>query len=538
MVATTHTVSLQGAVGHVVDVQVDLSDGIPTTSLVGRPDTSINEARDRCRSAIVNSGLRWPVGRRITVLLSPADLPKRGPHFDLGIAVAVLATDPRFPAEVLRRTAMIGELTLDGRVRCVPGVLPMTMAAAARGIETVYVPEPQAEEAAMVPGMTVVGIRSLRQVVALLTGDEVPEAPPVEPMTGAPLLSWRGEERLEDLDMSDVVGMADTRYALEVAAAGGHHLMLTGPKGAGKTTLAERLPGLLPDLDDAESLELTAVHSLCGALPPGASRLTRPPFRAPHHSASRTGILGGGSGRVRPGEVSKAHLGVLFLDEFPLFPTDVVEALREPLEAGEISISRGDEDATYPARTMFVFACNPCRCGEYHPFSRDHRCTCSEVKRREYRRKISGPIADRIDITRFVEPLNPDVRERESLPFDRPEPSAPIRARVTAARELQRARYDGLPWRLNVHAPGPLLRERWPLTDAAMVRLEAEVHAGRLTRRGAVRVHRVAWSVADLASVDRPGPDELDVALRLRSAAPLLLASLPAPGATVVEAPS
>jgi len=422
---------------------------------------------------------------------------------------------------------MIGELTLDGRVRCVPGVLPMTMAATARGLDTVFVPEPQIEEASMVPGVSAFGVRSLAQVMALLTREEVPEAPEVEPLTGSPLLSWRGEERLEDLDMADVLGMADTRYAIEVAAAGGHHLMLTGPKGSGKTTLAERLPGLLPDLSEEESLELTAVHSLSGALAPGASRLTRPPFRAPHHSASRTGILGGGSGRVRPGEVSKAHLGVLFLDEFPLFPTDVVEALREPLESGEISISRGEEDATYPARAMFVFACNPCRCGEYHPYSRDHTCICSEVKRREYRRKISGPIADRVDITRFVEPINRQQQESEPLPFDRPEPSAVIRLRVGAARERQRRRFARHPWRLNAQAPGPMLREVWPLTDGAAMRLDTEVYAGRLTRRGAVRVHRVAWSVADLAGIDQPGVDELDVALRLRSATPLLLSSLP-----------
>ena len=528
MVTTTHTVSLQGAIGHVVDVQVDLSDGLIGTALVGRPDTSINEARDRCRAAVVNSGFTWPNTRRTTILLSPADLPKRGPHFDLAIAVAVLAAaDKEFPRSSLNGAAMIGELTLDGRIRCVPGVLPMTMAAAARGIDTVYVPEPQTAEAAMVAGVRVFGIRSLGQVVALVKAEPVPLAPEVEPMSGSPLLTWRGEERLEDLDMADVLGMKDARYGVEVAAAGGHHLMLTGPKGSGKTTLAERIPGLLPDLDDGESLELTAVHSLCGALPAGASRIVRPPFRAPHHSASRTGILGGGSGRVRPGEVSKAHLGVLFLDEFPLFPTDVVEALREPLESGEISISRGDEDATYPARSMFVFACNPCRCGEYHPYVRDNDCTCGEVKRREYRRKISGPIADRVDITRFVEPV---AREQQgsgpSLPFDQPEPSSVIRARVAAARERQRQRYAGQPWRLNVHAPGPMLRDHWPLTEGAALRLDTEVYAGRLTRRGAVRVHRVAWSVADLAGVDRPGVDELDVALRLRSATPLLLSTV------------
>ncbi len=528
MVATTHTVCLRGAIGHVIDVQADLSDGLIATALVGRPDTSINEARDRCRAAVSNSGFRWPNHRRTTVLLSPADLPKSGPHFDLAIAVAVLAAaDPKVPREQLRQSAMLGELTLDGRLRCVPGVLPMTMAAVARGLTTVYVPEPQADEAAMVPGVSVFGVRSLGQLVALLTGDEVPEAPPVEPLTGSPLLSWRGAERLEDLDMSDIIGIPDTRYAVEVAAAGGHHLMLTGPKGAGKTSIAERIPGLLPDLTDEESLELTAVHSLAGVLPPGGARLRRPLFRAPHHSASRTGILGGGTGRVRPGEVSRAHLGVLFLDEFPLFPVDVVEALREPLEAGEISISRGDDDAVYPARAMFVFACNPCRCGAYHPFARDHGCTCGERSRREYRAKISGPIADRIDITRFVEPVQRD----DLLPFERRETSADIRLRVMAARERQRRRFDGLSWRLNAHAPGPVLREQWPLGDGAMTRLDDEVYAGRLTRRGAVRVHRIAWTVADVAGLAHPGARELDVALRLRRADPLALADIPAPRA-------
>lgn len=531
--ATTRAVALQGTVGHVVDVQADLSDGTIMTVLVGRPDVSINEAKDRCKAAIGNTVFesekrRWPLTKRVTVLLSPADLPKRGPHFDLAIAVAVLAAaDPAIPATALRHAAMIGELTLDGRIRCVTGVLPMVMAAQARGVRCVYVPEPQVEEARMVRGVEVFGVRSLGQVVALLAGEEVPDAPPVEPMTGAPLLSWRGEERTEDLDMRDVLGIPDVRYAVEVAAAGGHPIMLTGPKGSGKTTVAERIPGLLPDLDDEESLELTAVHSLCGVLPPGASRLVRPPFRAPHHSASRSGILGGGSGRVRPGEVSKAHLGVLFLDEFPLFPSDVVEALREPLESGEISISRGEDDAVYPARAMFVFACNPCRCGEYHPADPSRMCTCGEVRRREYRAKISGPIADRVDITRFVEP----VRSSEPLlPFEVPEDTATIRARVNAARQRQAVRYAGLPWRLNSHAPGPWLREERPLADSAFARLEDLVLRGKVTRRGAVRVHRVAWSVADLRALDRPGDDELDVALRLRSSQPLLLRQLPQRG--------
>jgi magnesium chelatase family protein len=525
MWASTRTVSLQGALGHVIDVQVDVSQGSIATNLVGRPDASINEARDRCRSAIDNSDYHWPTSRRITILLSPADLPKRGPHFDLAIAVAVLAaTEVTFARGVLDGVVLIGELTLDGRIRCVPGVLPMVMAAAARGITRVVVPEPQAAEAALVTGVEVYGVRSLRQVVALLQGDpDIPEAPPVEPMTGEPLLSWRGESRLEEVDLRDVLGMTDPRFALEVAAVGGHHLMLTGPKGAGKTTLAERLPTILPDLSPRESLELTAIHSLCGGLPPGSPVLTRPPFRAPHHSASRAGILGGGTGRVRPGEVSKAHLGVLFLDEFPLLPSDIVEALRQPLESGEITIARGDEDATYPAAGMLVLACNPCPCGEYHPFSRDNRCVCGELRRREYRRKISGPIADRIDITRFVEPVKPhELRD----PLAEPESSATVRVRVEEARRRQQARYADAPWRLNAHVPGPLLRESWPLDRAATQRLDKEVYSGALTRRGATRVHRVSWSVADLRGLVRPGLDELEVALRLRSATPLDLAMI------------
>lgn len=519
MYAATRTVSLQGAVGHVVEVQVDVTPGVIYTSVVGRPDPSINEGRARCRAAIENSGLDWPTTRRVTILLSPADLPKRGPHFDLAMAVGVVAASSgKLPPGSLDDLVLIGELTLDGRVRCVPGVLPMVLAAAVRGIRRVIVPEPQTAEAALVEGVEVYGVRSLRQALALVAGTEVPDAPPVEPLTGEPLLSWRGQGRLEETDLADVLGMADPRYALEVAAVGGHHLLLNGAKGAGKTTLAERLPTILPDLDLDESLELTAIYSLCGGLPAGSGVLTRPPFRAPHHTASKAGILGGGTGRVHPGEVSKAHHGVLFLDEFPLLPADVVEALRQPLESGEITIARGEEDATFPAGGMLVLACNPCPCGEYSASTRDHHCICSEVKRRAYQRKISGPIADRIDITRIVEPVGPHERADQ---FAVPESSAVVLARVAEARARQRLRYAGSDWRTNARAPGPRLRSEWPMVTAAQRLLDAEVYSGTLTRRGATRVHRVAWSVADLRAVDRPGVEELEVALRLRAGTPL-----------------
>lgn len=539
--ATARTVTLAGATGHLVDVQVDVSQGLVATAMVGRPDASVAEAKERCRAAVGNSRFPWPVTRRTTILLAPADLPKRGPHFDLAIALAVLAAADtsldgehaptrKLPPSALDGTVFLGELCLDGSLRCVPAVLPMVLAARGHGIGRVVVPEPQVAEAAMVPGMEVVGARSLAQVVAMLRGDEIPEAPEVPAPASAPLLRWRGESRLDEVDVADVLGMSDARYALEVAAAGGHHLMLSGPKGAGKTTLAERLPGLLPDLGIEESLELTALHSLAGVLDPAQPRRVRPPFLAPHHSSSRTSLLGGGSGRVRPGELSRAHLGVLFLDEFPLFHSDIVEALRQPLESGEVTIARGEETATYPARTLFVLAMNPCPCGEYAtgPSGRD-RCVCPEVKRREYRRRLSGPVADRIDIVRHVEPLRP---HEIADPLADPESTAVVRARVEAARARQAQRYAQTPWRTNSDVPGPVLLERFPLSDAGARLLDRALYAGTLTRRGATRVHRLSWTVADLRGRETPDTAEVETALRLRLGTPLEAAALRSRGGT------
>lgn len=527
MWASARTVSLIGAEGHVIEVQVDVSQGVVATSLVGRPDVAINEARDRCRSAVLNSRYDWPSTRRITISLSPADIPKRGPHFDLAIAIGVLAaSDPDFPRPVLDGAVFLGELGLDGRIRCVPGVLPMTMAAAARGIRRVYVPEPQAEEAALVPDVEVCGLRSLRQLVAVLTGTEVPDAPPVEPMTDHALLSWRGETAGDEVDLADVRGMADPRYALEVSAAGGHSLLLSGPKGSGKTTLAERLPTLLPDLSPDEALEVTAIASLAGILPRDGRLASRPPFRAPHHSATRAAVLGGGTGRVRPGEVSKAHLGVLFLDEFPFFAVDIIEGLRQPLESGQVSVARGEEEATYPARAIVVFACNPCKCGGFSGAAAESTCRCGTTELRRYRNRVSGPVADRVDITRHVERAS-DWQRQDQLEL--PESSATVRARVAAARARQAARLAGTPWRLNAHVPGPTLTRQWPLPGPVARRLADEVAAGRLTHRGATRVHRLAWTVADLRALDRPGADELDTALQLRTGVPLSSGALPEP---------
>ena len=515
-VATTRTVCLQGMTGHVIDVQADVAQGVIGTTLVGRADASINEARDRCRAAVVNSNLGWPTTRKVTVLLSPADLPKTGPHFDVAIATAVLAASGEVKGLDTSGWLFLGELGLDGSVRAVPGVLPMVLAGRDRGLRRVMVPDVQADEAALVPGMDVIGVRSLQQVVAVLTGTQVPEAPEVAPRVAAQVLRWRGEGRAEELDLADVHGMADARFALEVAAAGGHHLLLTGPRGSGKTTLAERLPGLLPDLSVEESLELCAVSSLAGDLVPSLGRLVRPPFRAPHHSASKASLLGGGSGRVRPGEISRALHGVLFLDEFPLFNLDIIDALRQPLESGEVTIARREEVATFPARTLVVLASNPCPCGDYHPDARLSRCSCTEVRRRQYRSRVSGPVEDRIDIKRHVQPVRP---HEIGDPLSRPEPTAVVRVRVERARARQEARLAGTPWRLNADVPGPQLGQLWPLSEEGAALVEGHVCDGLLTRRGAVRVHRLAWTVADLRGLapgSPPGVDEVAVALALR----------------------
>ena len=528
-VATSRTVCLQGMSGHLIDVQADVTQGTISTTLVGRPDASINEARDRCRAAVTNSGFQWPTTRRVTVLLSPADLPKSGPHFDIAIAASILAAAGDVKDMALDGWLFLGELGLDGSVRAVPGVLPMVLAGRDRGLRRVMVPDVQADEAALVPGIDVFGVRSLQQVVALLTDTEVPEAPEVAPRVVGQVLRWRGEGRAEELDLADVHGMADARFALEVAAAGGHHLLLTGPRGSGKTTLAERLPGLLPDLAVEESLELCAVASLAGELVPSLGHLVRPPFRAPHHTASKASLLGGGSGRVRPGEISRALHGVLFLDEFPLFNLDIIDALRQPLESGEVTIARREEVATFPARTLVVLASNPCPCGDYHPDVRLSRCSCTETRRRHYRSRVSGPVEDRIDIRRHVQPVRP---HEVGDPLSRPEPTAVVRVRVERARARQSERYDDTPWRLNADVPGPQLAERWPLSQEGAALVDQHVGDGSLTRRGAVRTHRLAWTVADLRGLppgQPPGVDEVDLALRLRLGRDLPLTALGGP---------
>jgi magnesium chelatase family protein len=520
--ATAHTVALNGALGHLIDVQADVSPGQSGVTVVGRADAAVREGQERVRMAVINSSLPWPTTKRTTILLSPADLPKAGTHLDLAIAISVLGAAGLVDPGELHGTAFVGELTLSGGLRPAVGVLPMVLAAAERDITRVFVPEPQVAEARMVPGMTVYGVRSLGQVVAVLNAEDPPDAPPVAAASGTQLLSWRGDDRLDEVDLADLQGLRDVKYAVEVAAAGGHSLLLSGPKGAGKTSIAERIPSVLPDLTAQESLELTAIHSLAGVLDPAGGMLTRPPYSAPHHDASKASIVGGGHGQVRPGEISRSHCGVLFLDEFPLFRSDVIDALRQPLESGDITVARQEESVTLPARGMLVLAANPCPCGNYSPRAGADTCKCAERVRRHYRDKVKGPVVDRIDISRHLSP----TRGGQGEPWGEDETSAEVRARVAAARDRQARRFAHRSWRLNSQIPGARLKDTWPLTPGAQAMIDAACYRGRLTARGAVRVARLAWSIADVASVRlgidvTPGIEEVGIALLLRAGDPL-----------------
>jgi magnesium chelatase family protein len=496
-------VGLVGLAGHAVTVEAHVASGLPGFVLSGLPDTSLTEARDRVRAAVVNSGEAWPL-RRITVNLHPAELPKRGPGFDVAIAMAVLAGAGLLPTVALDEAAVVGELGLDGAIRPVRGVLPMVLAAERAGIGRIIVPADNTAEARLVPGVTVRAAATLRQVIEFVRGtcdlpDPLRTDEPVPPERGA--------------DLADVAGQERGRFALEVAAAGGHHLALIGPPGAGKTMLAQRLPSILPPLEDDAALEVTAIHSIAGALPASPRLIRRPPFQAPHHSASAPALVGGGSGLARPGAISLAHRGVLFLDEAAELGPGVLNALRQPLEEGWVTLARAHGTTRYPAEVQLVIAANPCPCGT----GNDVACTCSSLVRRRYLARLSGPLMDRIDLQVRLDPVGVASLVAEA---GTAESSAAVLARVVAARTAAKARWRGMPFQLNSRAPGSVLRRPpYRLPSKVSADLVRRVDRGALSARGFDRVLRVAWSIADLDGRSRPSRDDVAEALQLRTGA-------------------
>ncbi|MFF1649590.1 YifB family Mg chelatase-like AAA ATPase [Streptomyces sp. NPDC058240] len=524
------SVALVGVEGVVVEVQADLEAGVAAFTLVGLPDKSLVESRDRVRAAVVNSGAEWPQ-KKLTVGLSPASVPKGGSGFDLAVACAVLGAAERIDPASIADVVMIGELGLDGRVRPVRGVLPAVLAAAEAGYRQVVVPEQTAGEAALVPGVSVLGVRSLRQLIAVLCEEPVPDEREAHdggrPDTmlaglmvpgagiGTGLARGAGQGEGNSPDLADVAGQARPRKALEVAAAGGHHLLLSGPPGAGKTMLAERLPAILPTLTRKESLEVTAVHSVAGILPPGEPLVTRPPYCAPHHSATMQSLVGGGNGLPRPGAVSLAHRGILFLDEAPEFSVRALDALRQPLESGHVVVARSAGVVRLPARFLMVLAANPCPCGRHS--LRGAGCECPPSAVRRYQARLSGPLLDRVDLRVLVDPVR---REDLMGQGGRGESTASVAARVREARARAADRLAGTAWSTNSEVPGHELRTRLAAAPGALMEAERDMERGMLTARGLDRVLRVAWTVADLRGADCPDASDIAVALELRTGIP------------------
>jgi len=503
-IARSWSVALVGITAHLVEVEVDVASGLPQIVLTALADRVLSQVLHRVRPAVGNSGETWPT-RKVTVALLPATVPKTGSRYDLPIALAALTAAGSLPPHAIADWVVLGELSLTGAVKPVNGVLPAVVGGYRAGKRRFIVPAANYGEARLVPEAEVVGVRSLAQICAWWR-DETPTPPPPdddEPATAD-----------DDLpDLADVVGQPAARRAIEVAAAGGHHMYLQGPPGVGKTMLAERLPALLPDLTEDEALEVTGIHSVAGVLTPGRPLITRPPFYAPHHSASTAAIVGGGAGIAGPGAISLAHRGVLFLDEAPEFGGRVLDALRQPLESGEVSLARAAGVAKYPCRFQLVLAANPCPCSAGGTQPGSSTCSCSGSQRQRYLGRISGPLMDRVDVRVQFESVSPAVLESGA----RGESTATVRARVLEARDRAGRRLAGTRWTTNADVPGTVVRRRWPVPRHALRPLYAQLDRGWLSTRGLDRVLKLSWTLADLAGRPEPGADDVLEASALRS---------------------
>jgi magnesium chelatase family protein len=503
MLAQLRTAALVGIEAVLVQVEVDVSFGMPDLTVVGLPDASVRESRDRVRAAIRNSGFDYPP-HRVTVNLAPADLRKVGSAFDLPIAIGILAAAGQLVPRLLDDVLLVGELSLDGAIQPIRGVLPAVVAATRGGITSVLLAAANAGEAAIVPGARVLAASTLAEAVTLL------QSPATAPPVARPAPRRTSVRPGPLLDLADVRGQPLARRALEIAAAGGHHLLLSGPPGCGKTMLARRLPGLLPDLTFEAALEVSAVHSVSGLLGTGAGLMLEPPFRAPHHTISDVALVGGGA-LPRPGEISLAHHGVLFLDELPEFSRRALEVLRQPIEAGYVTVSRAARTAHFPARFLLVAAMNPCPCGRLgHP---RHACRCTPLQVHRYAGRVSAPLRDRLDLTADVPPLS--VVEMNST--EPGESTLAVRGRVAAARVMQAARLAGLPGpAVNAGLSGAALREHGRMTRDARRLLVRAAERLELSARAHDRVVRVARTIADLESATEIAESQIAEALQFR----------------------